>query len=270
MITASIVLYKTDVEEVSEVIHSFFRGENIQDRKLYLVDNSPTSDLKLLEKLYPQQTEYINTGKNIGYGSAHNIAMRIAIADKAKYHIVLNPDLSFGAEVIPTLEKFMNDNTDVGLCMPKIVGPDGSLKHVCRLLPTPFDMLCRLAASKWKYMRRYTYRYEMRGCDYDKVLDVPFIHGCFMVFRLSVVVAVGLFDENIFMYFEDVDISRRMRVQSRTCMCPDAIVAHIGNQESHRNKQLMKIHLHSFFYYFNKWGWLFDNERSCINKIATR
>ncbi len=270
MITASIVLYKTDVEQVTEVIHSFFKGENIQDRKLYLVDNSPTNNLQILEKLYPQQAEYIHTGKNIGYGSAHNIAMRIAIADKATYHIVLNPDLSFGEEAIPALEKFMNDNSEVGLCMPKIIGIDGSVKHVCRLLPTPADMFFRFAASKWKYMRRYTYHYEMLDFDYDNVLDVPFIHGCFMMFRLSVVETVGLFDEDIFMYFEDVDLSRRMRAQSRTCMCPAALVAHIGNQESHRNMRMMIIHLRSLIYYFNKWGWFFDSERSRINKITSR
>lgn len=119
MTSGSIVLYKTDIPMVSEVIHSFFRGESSK-RKLYLVDNSPTNDLAVLRDLYPEQTEYIFMNENVGYGKAHNVAIRKSQEEGFNYHVVLNLDLSFGEDIISGLEQFMDDNKTVGLCIPDI------------------------------------------------------------------------------------------------------------------------------------------------------
>ena len=267
MITGSIVLFKTDVNQVSEVIHSFFKGDS-KDRILYLIDNSPNDVLRFLANLYPGCIEYIFTGKNLGYGTAHNIALEKALNNKARYHVVLNPDLSFDADTIPRLSRFMDNHLDVGLSMPKVVNPDGSIRYICRLLPTPMDLVLRCLFSKSRYAQKRNFQFEMRESGYNEVMDVPFISGCFMFFRVDILPITGLFDEHIFMYFEDVDLSRRVHEKFRTCLYPNAQSIHLANRESHRNWRMLFVHVRSAFYYFNKWGWFFDNQRDQLNRRA--
>src|SRR5688572_7805687 len=89
-ITASIVLYKNDTNEVNKAINSFL---NTKLRiKLFLVDNSPNDSLQTLAS--DPRVEYIFSNGNKGFGSGHNVALRKA-KDIAPYHLVLNPDISF-------------------------------------------------------------------------------------------------------------------------------------------------------------------------------
>ncbi len=96
-INASIVLYHNKKEQLIKVINSFL-NTSIKV-KLYLVDNSSNDDLKELKNL-DNRIEYIFNNANLGYGTAHNIAMRKSISDGVPYHLVLNPDIYFESGVL--------------------------------------------------------------------------------------------------------------------------------------------------------------------------
>lgn len=268
MTSGSIVLYKTDIPMVSEVIHSFFRGESSK-RKLYLVDNSPTDELSLLADLYKSQIEYIFANANLGYGKAHNIAIRKSMEEGFRYHVVLNPDLSFGDDTITGLEKFMDENDDVGLCMPDIRNmDDNSRRNCCKLLPTPFNGIFRRFLGNTSWAKKMDEKYTLKKADYAKVMDVPCLSGCFMFFRNDCLREIGLFDENFFMYYEDYDISRRVYVASRACYVPFVTAKHVAERASYKSKRMLWIIIKSAFYYFNKYGWLFDSERKRVNQTV--
>ena len=270
MTSGSIVLYKTDIPMVSEVIHSFFRGES-SNRKLFLVDNSPSNELSLLADLYKGQIEYIFANANLGYGKGHNIAIRKSMDEGFMYHVVLNPDLSFDETVISGLEAFMNKNEDVGLCMPDIRNmDDNSRRYCCKLLPTPGNGIFRRFFGNTKAAKEMDDRYLLVNADYSKVLDIPYLSGCFMFFRISALREVGLFDENIFMYSEDTDISRRMYKKSRACYVPFVSVKHIADRATYKSKKMLWITIKSAIYYFNKYGWFFDRERKRINNSVLK
>jgi GT2 family glycosyltransferase len=55
----------------------------------------------------------------LGFGKAHNIALKKSIEENVPYHLVLNPDVYFEKGVLEELYKFMESNKDVGLVMPK-------------------------------------------------------------------------------------------------------------------------------------------------------
>ena len=266
MTSASIVLYKTDIPMVSEVIHSFFRGKS-SGRKLYLVDNSPTNELSSLADLYKGQIEYIFANANLGYGKAHNIAIRKSIEGGYKYHVVLNPDLSFGDDTITGLEKFMDENSDAGLCSPDILDYyDGTRKRALKLLPTPLNAFCRAFFFGSKFYKKIDDEYTLKFADYTKVLESPYLSGCFMFFRNESLRKTGLFDENIFMYYEDTDISRRMYRNYRVCCVPYVSSKHIAEKATHKSKKMFWITVKSAIYYFNKYGWFIDAERKKLNK----
>ncbi|WP_238395861.1 glycosyltransferase family 2 protein [Pontibacter pudoricolor] len=77
---------------------------------------------------------------------------------------------------------------------------------------------------------------------------------------------VGLFDERIFMYSEDMDLSRRMHQKFRTVYYPEAKVYHHFAKGSHRSLKLLWYALHGNIVYFTKWGWLSDPERNQVNQ----
>ena len=270
MTSGSIVLYKTDIPMVSEVIHSFFRGKSL-GRKMFLVDNSPTDELSILKDLYPEQMEYIFCNANLGYGKAHNIAIRKSMEQEFKYHVVLNPDLSFDEDTITELEKFMDENEDVGQCMPDIRNmDDNSRRNCCKLLPTPANGIFRRFLGNTSLARKLDEKYLLKSADYSRVLDIPYLSGCFMFFRNSALKEIGLFDEKIFMYFEDTDISRRMFTMKRACYVPYTQVKHVAERATYKSFKMLLITIKSAIYYFNKYGWFFDKERSSINSSVLK
>lgn len=268
MVSGSIVLYKTAPEMVSEVIESFFRGCS-GSRKLFLVDNSPTDDLKRLVQLYPSQTVYIHNPANTGYGSAHNIAIRRSFEEGFKYHVVLNPDLSFDSETINGLESFMDEHPEIGLCIPDMFDyHTGERKAGARLLPSPFDGFFRRFMPKSSITRKRDRDYLLKDADYSKPFSAPYISGSFMFFRNEHLKVIGLFDEHFFMYYEDTDISRRMYCKFGNSFVPNLSARHIGARESYKSKKMLFVTLKSAVYYFNKYGWFFDRQRMNINKTV--
>ncbi|MFH0976573.1 MAG: glycosyltransferase family 2 protein [Spirochaetota bacterium] len=262
-ITASVVIYKNEPEQIRLLLSCLLDTKIIS--RIYLIDNSPdkisASTLKL-----PQKCEYIFTGSNIGYGAGHNIAIRKSLALNSKYHLVVNPDISFKKGTLEKVLKYMDEHPDTGLLMPKILYPDGSTQYLCKLLPTPFDWIFRRFLPIKKYVEKRNNLFELRFSGYDKIMVVPYLSGCFMCFRTDALKETGLFDEKIFMYGEDTDITRRIYQYYKTIYYPFAEAVHEFHKESYKNIKLLLVHIKSAIYYFIKWGWFFDRERREINK----
>jgi hypothetical protein len=214
---------------------------------------------------------YIRSGKNLGYGAGHNIALRKAL-ETSDFHFVLNPDVYFAPEELKKMLLRMGQDPKIGQLMPKVTYPDGSIQYLCKLIPTPFDLLFRrfLVGPFRSLARQRLERFELRFTGYDREMDVPYLSGCFMLFRISSLREVGLFDERFFMYPEDIDITRRMHAVHRTLFFPGATIVHDHARASYNNGRMLKIHIVNLIKYFNKWGWFFDAERKANNKVVLR
>lgn len=222
MITASIVLYKTPKFQVETVLKSVFDSNYIE--KLYVIDNSPNDWWRCIEKT-STIIHYVHN-ENIGYGASHNLAMWKAVEEGSNYHVVLNPDLKFDSNVIQTLYEFMEAHKDVGHVMPKIVNQEGEVQCLCKLVPSPFDLIFKRFLPK-SFSRKSSYKFQLKFADYDKEMDVPYLSGCFMFFRMEAVQKVKGFDERFFMYPEDIDITRRIHKFYRTVYYPKVFVYHL-------------------------------------------
>ena len=115
-----------------------------------------------------------------------------------------------------------------------------------------------------------TERFELRFTGYNREMNVPYLSGCFMLFRNSALREVGLFDERFFMYPEDIDITRRVNTKFRTVFFPGALIVHDHARESYKSWRGMWIHVSNMARYFNKWGWIRDSERSRVNRETLR
>lgn len=262
---ASIVVYKSDPRMLAAAINSFRAAA--PDAWLSIIDNSPTDEARAIAN--EANVEYIFNGSNLGFGAAHNLALNRSLNAEAKYHLILNPDVYFSADVIDKLMRFMEANPRVGLATPKVLYPDGRLQHLCRLLPSPFTLVARRVLHPFKGVhRKLNHEYEMHFSGYDKVMDVPFISGCFMLLRVEALRTTGLFDEKIFLYTEDIDLTRRLHKRYRTVFFPDVVIYHHHVRESYRSVRTLFHHAGSAVAYFNKWGWFSDSERQRINRNA--
>ena len=265
-VTATIVTYKNPPEEIRAAADSFLSCS--LDVHLYLVDNSPEPTLGQFFNSDPR-IDYYYLNSNRGFGAGHNVIMRQP-EKMGKYHLVLNPDITFSKGTIERLFDYMEKNPDVGNVMPKVVFPDGSFQYLCKLLPSPIDWFARMFIPIKAIKDRINYRFEMRFADFSKPMNVPYLSGCFMFFRSDVISEIGVFDEHIFMYGEDADINRRIHKKYRTMYCPEATVIHAYEGGTHKNFRLFWITVKALSYYLTKWGWFFDKERREINRETIR
>lgn len=266
-INASIVTFHTKHTDLRRLINCVKQSPI---NKLFIIDNSSNDELREFVK-DDQQIHYIHS-VNLGYGSGHNIAIKKSIEENSTYHIVLNPDVYWNGKVIDELSSFMEANKECGLVMPKVCYPNGDTQYLCKLLPTPMDLIGRRFLPLISYKAQHDYNYELHWSGYDKIMEVPSLSGCFMFMRCSVLEKVGGFDERYFMYAEDLDLCRRIGEVSKTMFYPNVSIVHEYEKGSYKNRRLLKYHIKSIIKYFNKWGWFVDKKRnlrnkSCIEKI---
>lgn len=260
-VIASFVLYGTAIDEVTQAVQQALNNEH--NVYVVLVDNSvPPLNLPNYDAA---RVKLIRSGANLGYGRGHNLAIKWG-QGRSRYHLVMNTDLTYGKGVIDVLTTFMDARLDVGLTMPKVLYPDGRIQRLCRLLPSPADLLGRRFFSWTGWAKRRNRLYEFHDWNYDRVGSFPFLSGCFMMMRRSVLDTVGGFDERYFLYAEDLDLSRRIHCCSETLFIPDVQVVHEYRSEGGRGIMRLLYGLRSLSQYFSKWGWFFDYERVAINQ----
>lgn len=261
-VSASIVLYKCD-DEVFRAIDCLL--SSTIDIKIFLIDNSPTNELEKKLNYYITQKNvvYIFNNSNLGFGPAHNIAIK-KVLSTSKYHLVVNPDIFFVNGVLEILYDYMEANNEVGSVIPKILYPDNSIQYVAKLIPSPLDLFGRRFLPNG-ILKNRNKRLQLENSGYNKIFEAPYLSGCFMFLRVEALKKVGLFDERFFMYPEDIDLTRRIHRHYKTIFYPQATVYHEHGKGSYKSLKMLWVHSINMIKYFNKWGWLFDKERKIIN-----
>jgi GT2 family glycosyltransferase len=249
-ITASIVLFNENLEELTKTVDCFLSTP--LRKKLFLIDN--TSSQKFKNVFKHTELEYIAIGKNIGFGAGHNV-----IIDKLKevssYHLILNPDVFFKGSVIYNLIGVLEMNIALAMIAPKILFPDKTHQYSCRRYPSIQELLAR----RFPFLKRVFKKVVYRGTYRDRNLSTPFfaeyITGCFHLYRTEDFVALKGFDERYFLYMEDVDICKKIdTLGKKKLYYPNEEIIHVLKKGSSKSIKLFLFHLSSAFKYFLKWG----------------
>lgn len=230
-----------------------------------LVDNGPSADERaklhrLLEDCKsrpPQNIEFmlIGTGRNIGFGAGHNLAIGTIESD---YHLVLNPDVELAPDSLANALRFMQENPDCGILTPLVMNAAGAREYLCKRYPTVFDLFLRGFAPDWlrqRYARRLMH-YQMEGLtEGDIYWDPPIVSGCFMLIRSSLMQELGGFDPRFFLYFEDFDLSLRAAKLSRIAYVPAVKIIHTGGYAARKGWKHIWLFGRSALTFFNLHGW---------------
>ena len=247
-ISLSIVTYNNGdiIEKTIESIVAHL--ENKLNYILYVIDNSSNDDTVLRVLKCSGNIVLIQNNKNLGFGAGHN-----TVSDKldSKYHIVVNPDITIVNDSIIDMYTYMEEHKDIGLLTPLIKHPDGQIQYLCKRNPTVKDLFIRLVFQN-NFKKRQDY-FTMKETGYDKPFEVEYATGCFMFFRTSIFKHLEGFDEHIFLYLEDADITRRVNQISKTIFYPYNYVVHEWQRGAHKSFKLMWVNVKSAIWYFRKW-----------------
>lgn len=264
MIRASIVVHKTPESQLSKALECLLKSDI---NKVYIIDNSPTDDLKqTVEGL--DRVEYLHV-TNRGFGAGHNIGIRKSIQDGADFHLVMNADVWWQGDIIRELLDYMSQYPRIGLIAPKIFYPNGELQYSCRMLPTPVDLFVKRFLPETLSRNRMK-KYLLSDHNHDFPLNCPYLLGSFLLFKIEALKECGIFDERFFMYPEDIDITRRIHEKWKTLYWPKVSIIHEHQQASKKNFKMFWIHFTNMIKYFNKWGWLKDSKRDIYNQYLRR
>jgi GT2 family glycosyltransferase len=263
IVTASIVIYRSDMNIVERLCSSIL--SSCPDCLLFIVNNDPT---KKYDLFYDKRIRYIQMNSNVGFGKAHNVAIRTACDLGSNFHFIINPDITIGPDVIPNLLNSMKSNPGIGLMMPGIINRNGTSQYLPKLIPSPLSLLIRKIHHFIPVFGKYVHRYEMRSLPSEGIYDIPIVSGCFCVVSRNALQKAGLFDERYFLYFEDWDLSRRVSAIYRTAINISVKVIHDYDSGANKSLKLFFCFMSSALKYFKKYGFFIDNNRRSINRKA--
>ncbi|CAM1345182.1 glycosyltransferase [Tenacibaculum amylolyticum] len=246
-ISATIVLYNQDFEELIKAITSFLETPSYT-KQLFLVDNSPEKNTRL--EAYPDsRVTYIFNNKNLGFAKANNLVIP-QIANISNYHLILNPDTEFEPIVISKLIDEIEKDKELALITPAVKFPDGKHQYSVRKYPTFFDLVIR----KLSIFRRRIHDQEYRNANLSKQFYPEVIHGCFMLFKTDDFITIKGFDERYFLYMEDIDICKKIDVLGKKKLYfPEVTITHALKKGSSKKTKLFLYHVLSAVKYFLKW-----------------
>lgn len=242
--------------DLSLLLPSLYDAIKNIDSEVLLVDNcSNDSTVSFLNENY-SDIRITENEERLGYGANHNKNLSLA---RGKYIVLMNSDMVVAPGIFDELMQFMEKNDDVGIVTPNVLNEDGSLQHLNKRYPTVADLFIRRFVPdrvKPVFKNRLD-KYEMKDVGYNDIVDVPFLSGAFMFTRTDLIKELNGFDERFFLYFEDVDLCRRVQESHRTVYFPYARVTHRWERAAHKDLKWASVFMVSALKYFNKWGYRF-------------
>jgi len=221
-----------------------------------IVDNATTdSSVRDVVAAFPG-VRFIEAGGNLGYGRAVNVGAA-ALPDGIEWILVTNPDTVFAPGSIDVLREVAESDPSIGSVGPRILNADGSVYPSARALPSLRTGIGHaLFARAWpsnpwtaRYLRSDVYRSE----DAEPAA-AGWLSGAAVLVRRSAFDRIGGFDPRFFMYFEDVDLGKRLGEAGWVNLyAPAASVEHAGGESTKRYSRLMlTVHHRSAYLYLAK------------------
>jgi N-acetylglucosaminyl-diphospho-decaprenol L-rhamnosyltransferase len=179
--------------------------------KVIIVDNASTDrSLDCLSEI-DLPVDMIKNLENKGFGVACNQGAAIS---KADYILFLNPDARLFKEAIDKAVSFIQQPSSdrVGVVGIQLIDSQGNIQRNCARFPTPINFLCSILGIDKVIGNKFT-SYMMAEWSHETTQPVDHVMGAFYLIGSKLFQSVGGFDENFFVYFEDLDLSYRLYKQ---------------------------------------------------------
>jgi len=217
---------------LEQAIKSVLLSAQGHDVEIIVVDNqSLDGSVEMIKEKFPN-VRLIANSHNPGFSVANNQGLAEA---KGRYILFLNPDTIMSEETISKCLSYMDSHPDCGALGVRMVDGAGQfLPESKRGLPTPFVALCKMLNLHRLFPSSGTFnRYYMGNVEEHQTAEVEVLTGAFMWARKSVLDVIGGFDEDFFMYGEDIDLSYRiMQAGNKIVYYPDTSIIHYKGEST--------------------------------------
>jgi GT2 family glycosyltransferase len=270
-LSVSIVTYRSNLELFNSLIDSLIcalghaRGEYLLTADLVVVINDTLEERiagieRAVDCVRERAPEYVRLHivkghGNIGYGAGQNRALETVASD---YHLILNPDVFLEKASILEGLRYLDGHAEVAMLVPQGFDPHNEYARLSKRHPSVLVLLLRALAVRssdgllGRRVARYTYGGEL-PCDAPK--SITLASGCFMLCRTDTLKRVNGFDERYFLYFEDYDLSLRVKNYGQIVELPQARITHYGGHTARRDLRRVAHFLRSGVRFFNRYGW---------------
>lgn len=237
----------------------------VDGRTIVIDNNSGDNSIDFLEERFPT-VKFIRNKENVGFARANN--QGFAQAD-TEFILVLNPDTIIGNDTLKEAVKWMDEHPECGAIGVKMIDGNGNfLPESKRSFPSSWNSFCKLfgLSSIFPHSRIFA-RYHLRYLNENESHQVPVLAGAFMLLRTDLTKKVGGFDEDFFMYGEDMDLSYRMIVDNKVnYYLPIPIIHYKGECTKTESINYVKIFYEAMHIFYHK----HYPRSSWINKIVVK
>ncbi len=252
-IKLSIIIVSWNVRrDIINCLDSIYDCHPSKPFEIIVIDNaSSDGSTQEIRKQFPKVTCIANN-QNYGFAGANNQGTKLA---KGEYLLFLNPDTIIHSEALDYLVTFMDNNKDVGVCGPKLLNEDGTTQRSVRRFPSYRGALYRFTLLKYFKIFKNSYQsWLMKDFDHKSQRDVDQLMGAALLVRKSIIDKIDGFDENFFMYYEEVDLCYRVKQHNwRIVFLPQVCITHLGGRSSQQIPAAKRIMmLRSLLKYFRK------------------
>jgi len=204
-----IVLY-SEYELVKKTISSIYANE-INNMEVILIDNTPDNKgYRVLIEKFPK-IKYFHNKINSGFSGGVNFGLGKA---KGEYILILTPDMYLLEQTIRKTINYIEKNIDVGLVGSRLYSSPGNQEMSANFsYPNLFTLSYYYNMPLYKLIRRFSKEYSPNHfpvSEHRKILNTKWINGQYMLARKTALEDIKGFDERFFLYFEDVDLCKRL------------------------------------------------------------
>jgi len=197
---------------------------------------------------------------NLGFAAANNRAL---IHARGRYVVMLNSDAFMHPDALAHSIDHMERNPRAGLASGRLLDRDSLWRPSARMFPSPLNKLLAMTGLADRFpSSRFFGRCNRTWADPSVPAQVDWVGGAYMIVRREVLERVGYFDERFFLYFEEIDLCRRIKAAGyEIWFWPDVAITHIGgastqsllNEEYQPGVQLSSWRMRSELLYYRKY-----------------
>lgn len=237
-IDASIIVVSFNTRDLlRECIQTLEAQAGGVNYELIVVDNnSHDGSADMVEQEFPK-ARLIRSELNLGFGAANNRGFVIA---KGRHIVLLNSDAFLKPGALPISVERMDADPSIGVGGARLVGRDDSWQPSARLFPSIANDFLILSGLSAKYPDSTFFgRSDRTWADPYEAAETDWVPGAYSIMPRHVLETVGYFDESFFLYYEEVDLCRRIKsARYKVWYWPDVVVVHLGGESSKTIKHL--------------------------------
>lgn len=206
--------------------------------EVILIDNdSKDGSKEMVETLFPK-IRLIASKVNLGFAGANNLGFKLA---RGKYCVLLNSDAFLHTGALRKAFEHMEKNPKLGLAGGRLVGEDNSWQPSARKFPTILHDLLHMSGLAAKYPKsKFFGAADRTWADPKDSTLTDWVPGAFAIISKEALEHVGYFDERFFLYYEEIDLCKRLKKAGYEIgYFGDVVITHIGGESSKTNKSLL-------------------------------